>query len=131
MPLTPLRLPDPTRLESRADVPLERNVLAPIRAFLNEFTRALSLFLSDLASTVDFNTPRKGEVTLTPSATSTIVYDRLCTAKSVVFLQPTTTNAGFDWASGAFYWITSDESFTISHSSDPATDRTFNYVLFQ
>ena len=70
-----------------------------------------------------------GDVTLTASSTTTTLTDARITASSVICFMPTTENAAYahttlrvtDRANG---------SATLTHASDPTTDRTFGYAIF-
>lgn len=71
-------------------------------------------------------TNNTGEVTLTPSTTSTTVKNILCNANSVVILQPVTANA----AGLATPWPEADSGeFIIHHASNASVDLTFRYVI--
>lgn len=77
-----------------------------------------------------------GSVTLTASATTTSVTDYRVGPESVILLMPTTTNAALE-ASGhlqidtaaCFVSSRSKNTFTITHSNDPSTNRTFGYAI--
>lgn len=67
------------------------------------------------------------QVTLTPSATTTVVSAINCSKDSQVFLSPRTANAA---AAVPTTWISAvaNGSFTITHSSTVSIDRTFGIV---
>lgn len=69
-----------------------------------------------------------GSVTLTASATSTVVSERRCGTGSVILLMPTTANAA-GALSTTYIGTTTKESFTITHASAATIDRTFKYVI--
>jgi hypothetical protein len=74
-----------------------------------------------------------GTLTLTASSATTVVNvaaGRLGN-DTIVLLMPTTANAGTEYGSGNVY-ITTDvanKQFTITHTNNAQTDRTFKYVL--
>jgi hypothetical protein len=80
-----------------------------------------------------------GEVTLTEnSATSTVTLPHgVLSDNSVILFMPTTSNAAVELASGAMYVsarsvtnrFDSNSTFTITHTNNAQTDRTFKYVL--
>ena len=72
-------------------------------------------------------TNNTGEITLTPSATSSVFTDNFCNSNSVVLLVPVTANAANN-ASG-LYVTAGDKTFTVNHSSSAQTDKTFRYVI--
>jgi hypothetical protein len=70
-----------------------------------------------------------GNVTLTPGATATVVKAVNCGKDSRIFLTPQTANA----AAALAYVQAADVglgSFTITHDSNAATDRTFSWGAF-
>ena len=66
-------------------------------------------------------------VTLTASATTTIVTDQRCGPDAYVGLMPTTANAAD--ALSTTYVSATKGSFTITHASNTQTDRTFRYCI--
>lgn len=66
-----------------------------------------------------------GETTLTASATSTVVDAPNCGPQSCVFLSPVTAHAA---AIVAYVSSVSAGSFTITHTSNANTDKTFRWV---
>jgi hypothetical protein len=71
-----------------------------------------------------------GTVTLTNSATSTVVADYRVGGDSVVLFEPTTSDAASEIAAGGMYVSArSKHAFTITHAS-ATTTRSFNYVVF-
>lgn len=73
-------------------------------------------------------TVTRGTCTLDANQTTTQVSDAAVMSSDLVFLQPTSANA-----SSEDHWIsaTAAGSFTITHASDAATDRTFNYHVLR
>lgn len=68
-----------------------------------------------------------GNVTLTASATTTVVADPRAHINSKVLLMPKSANAA---AALATTWLTpAARSVTITHASATSTDRSFGYVL--
>lgn len=74
-----------------------------------------------------------GSVTLTPSATVTVVNEPLVGSSSIVLLMPQTAHAAADLAGGALYIAPADyvsgASFKITHASNSQTDRSFGYAV--
>lgn len=68
-----------------------------------------------------------GTVTLTASATSTVVTPQNCAPGSAVFLFPKTANAAAA-LSTTYVGTVAKQSFTITHASAVSVDRTFFYV---
>lgn len=68
-----------------------------------------------------------GEVTLTPSASSTVVNNNLCNENSVVLITPVTSNAGQHLQN--YYIVAGDKQFTVYHNSSSNTDKTIRYVI--
>jgi len=69
-----------------------------------------------------------GAVTLTVSATTTVVTDARMSVDGNVLLMPTTANAA--GAITTTYVSARDNgSFTLTHASAASTDRTFGYVI--
>lgn len=71
-----------------------------------------------------------GELTLTPSATSTVVQAQNCGPTSRVVLTPRTANAAA--ALGTTYIpeaTTVEGQFTVTHSNNAQTDRTYGYAI--
>lgn len=72
-----------------------------------------------------------GSVSLTASATTTAVSDRLCGPDSVIVFMPTTANAAGEIGGGLMYVSARVEGqFTITHANAGSTDRTFAYCIF-
>jgi ethanolamine utilization microcompartment shell protein EutS len=69
-----------------------------------------------------------GQVTLTPSSTTTVVADPLATASSHIDLCPLTANAA---AAQAAIYVSSrgQAAFTLTHASAASGDRTFSYRI--
>jgi hypothetical protein len=68
-----------------------------------------------------------GSVTLTASATSTVVTADNCAPGSAVFLFPKTANAAAA-LSTTYVGTVAKQSFTITHANNAQTDRSFFYV---
>ena len=69
-----------------------------------------------------------GSVTLTQSATTTVINNRLIGSDSRIILCPTTSTAatGLD---KVHYSYTAEYQITLTHDSTADTDRTYNYIL--
>lgn len=67
-----------------------------------------------------------GEVTLAPSATSTVVKNILCNENSVVTMQALTSQAA---SLSPVYLVPGDKEFTIHHPLDISTTMVFRYVV--
>jgi hypothetical protein len=97
--------------------------------FLQANSQSNENFLKKIVLVVNLlmngKTNNTGEITLTASATSTVISNNLVNANSVILLSPVTANA----ASADVYAEAGDKQFTLRHSSDVATDRTFRYVI--
>lgn len=71
-----------------------------------------------------------GEVTLTNSATSTVVTDIRVGAESLIVFMPITADAATELAAGGMYVSgQGKQTYTITHASDTTT-RTFRYAVF-
>ncbi len=71
-----------------------------------------------------------GEVTLTNSATSTVVTDIRVGADSLIVFQPITADAATELAAGSMYVSSQGkQTFTVTHASDTTT-RTFRFAVF-
>ena len=74
-----------------------------------------------------------GTVTLTASATSTVVANALAGEGSVILLMPQTPHAAAELGNGTAYIAPADSvsgaSFKITHASNSQTDRVFGYVI--
>jgi hypothetical protein len=68
-----------------------------------------------------------GTVTLTASATSTVVTPQNCAPGSAVFLFPKTANAA-GALSTTYVSAVGKQTFTIAHANNAQVDRTFFYV---
>jgi hypothetical protein len=70
----------------------------------------------------------RGQFTLTPNATQTIVEDAICTTVSVIPFMPVSASAA---AAIPTTWIssTTNGSFVVEHASSAATDREFRYAV--
>ncbi len=68
-------------------------------------------------------------ITITNSATSTVVTDYRVGSESVILFMPTTSAGATELASGSMYVSArSKNSFTITHTNDTTT-RSFDYVV--
>lgn len=86
--------------------------------------RPLKIFIDFLTSLFN-RSPQLGNVILTPGSTTTVVEDVRVTTDSKIFLSPTSST------SGTITYITKARGgFTLNHASTAATDKTFDYVLF-
>lgn len=71
-----------------------------------------------------------GTATLTANTTSTSVADARAGAAAFIQFMPTTTSAANEIGSGTLYMKNRGKQvFTIKHSNDTTTDRTFVYTL--
>lgn len=77
---------------------------------------------------LDGHTNNAGSVTLTASATSTVVTDARAGTDSVIVFMPTTANAATAAASLYVSARTSGQ-FTLTHASNAAVDQDFEYAL--
>lgn len=68
-----------------------------------------------------------GEVTFTPSMTTTDIDEPRISAYSVILLMPLTANAAT--AMQSVYITTTNGTATINHPSDAATDQDFRYLV--
>lgn len=89
--------------------------------------RDLSKFALSLQQLASGRSNAVGTVTLRPNETTTTIEDLNCAAGSTIILTPATANAAA--ASGSWYVTPANKSFTITHDSDPQTDRTFYYAI--
>ena len=78
--------------------------------------------------TIDGKLNSTGSVTLTASATSTVVAEARSGPDSVVLFMPTTANAAAELAT-MFVSSRGKQTFTITHANNGQTDRTFKYVV--
>ncbi len=78
--------------------------------------------------TIDGKLNSTGSVTLTASATSTVVAEARSGPDSVVLFMPTTANAAAELAT-MFVSLRGKQTFTITHANNAQTDRTFKYVV--
>lgn len=72
-----------------------------------------------------------GSVTLTASATTTVVAAPTCGAESKIFLFPATANAAAELGNGTAYILSANiikEQFTVTHANNAQTDRTFYWL---
>lgn len=71
-----------------------------------------------------------GSFTCTASAATTSVTDFRAGEDSVILLMPTTANAASEQGAGTIFVSTrAKQSFTVTHSNNAQTDRTFDYVI--
>ena len=78
--------------------------------------------------TIDGKLNSTGSVTLTASATSTVVAEARSGPDSVILFMPTTANAAAELAT-MFVSSRGKQTFTITHANNGQTDRTFKYVV--
>ena len=78
---------------------------------------------------LDGRTNGAGEITLTASATSTVVSDPRAGTDSVILFMPLTAAAATAQAS-IYVSSRGDGTFTVTHASDPAADQNFEYALY-
>lgn len=72
-----------------------------------------------------------GSVTLTASATSTVVTSDVVNDEDTVLLSPMTANAAAEIGAGtAYVSAVAKGSFTITHANAVSTDRTFRWATF-
>lgn len=69
-----------------------------------------------------------GQITLTPSSTTTVVLDRLATKDSHIDLTPLTANAAAAMAT-TYVSARGQGTFTLTHASSATVDRTFTYRI--
>ena len=71
-----------------------------------------------------------GEVTLTNSATSTVVTDVRVGAESLIVFMPITAGAATELAAGGMYVSSQGkQTFTVTHANN-STARTFRFAVF-
>lgn len=73
-----------------------------------------------------------GEVTLTPSATSTTLTDVRISPQSVIVWHPRTANAAAELANGTMYITDANMgngTATITHANNAQTDRDFRFAV--
>ena len=71
-----------------------------------------------------------GQVTLTNSATSTVVTDIRVGAESLIVFMPITADAATELAAGGMYVSSQGkQTFTVTHASTTTT-RTFRFAIF-
>ena len=81
-------------------------------------------------NTVDGKMNVTGEVTLTNSATSTVVTDIRVGAESLIVFMPITADAATELAAGGMYVSSQGkQTYTITHANDTTT-RTFRVGIF-
>ncbi|MCC6779766.1 MAG: hypothetical protein IT537_24560 [Hyphomicrobiales bacterium] len=72
-----------------------------------------------------------GTLTLTASASSTVVTAPNCGAGSTVLLTPKTANAAAEIGNGTLYIATvANGSFTVTHANNAFADRSFMWAAF-
>lgn len=72
-----------------------------------------------------------GMLTLTPSASSTVVTAPNCGSGSTVLLTPKTANAAAEIGNGTLYIATvANGSFTVTHANNALADRSFMWAAF-
>jgi len=93
---------------------------------LGEWLRQIALGVNQILNTGAANA--KGAVTLTASTTTTTLSDRRLGGNSKVMFSPTTENAR---AAGVPAVTAKDQySATLTHTNTAATDKTYDYVIF-
>lgn len=81
-------------------------------------------------NTVDGKMNVTGEVTLTNSATSTVVTDVRVGAESLIVFMPITAGAATELAAGGMYVSSQGkQTFTVTHANN-STTRTFRFAVF-
>jgi hypothetical protein len=90
-----------------------------VHEHLREIARAANNILGGKLNT-------RGTLTLTASDTTTAVTDARVSPTSRIHLMPTTLSAAGALAT-TYVSSRGDRTFTVTHSSDAATDRTFEY----
>lgn len=71
-----------------------------------------------------------GFVTLAANANNTVVIDDRCGITTFIEFMPRTASAATEKGSGVMYVSSQGkQTFTITHSNTPETDRTFIYTL--
>lgn len=88
-------------------------------------SRAIALAVRQLANGKINST---GTVTLTAAATTTQVPDERAGGDSVILLMPQTANAATA-ISTTYVSARTKQSFTLTHTNNAQTDRTFGYVV--
>lgn len=74
-----------------------------------------------------------GRVTLTAGVSSTVVERYGFSSRDVLVFDPLTANAAAELAAGTMFVAEADRAkgqFTITHSNNGQTDRTFRYLFF-
>lgn len=72
----------------------------------------------------------RGDLTLTASSDTTVVEDSNVGGSSCVLLSPTSASAASEKASGNMYVsYTGKQTFTITHTNNSISDRSFRYVV--
>jgi hypothetical protein len=65
------------------------------------------------------------QVTLTPSTTTTVIFDERISVQTAIFFSALTAHAATALASGSLYVIPAAGTATIHHASNAATDQSF------
>ena len=96
-----------------------------------EFAQKVALVVNGI---MQGRTNNYGTVTLTANAATTTVTlaEGRLSANSVILFEPTTLNAAIELYGGTMYRSATNvlsKTFTITHSNDASTDRTFNYAI--
>lgn len=90
--------------------------------------RSVERIVGQVRALAEGRTIAAGQVTLRANETTTTVTNAIISAASFPVLFPTTASAATAVGAGAVYVGTvSNGSFVITHNSDAATDRTFNW----
>lgn len=78
---------------------------------------------------VDGRNNAAGTVTLTPSATETVITGDTINENAAFLCFPQTATAASEFAAGTMYATVTKGQVTITHGSSAATDRTFRYTI--
>lgn len=102
--------------------PLAREYMVDERQHRTEIARTANLAMRGQSN-------NSFQVTLTPSATSTVITDPRISLQTAVHLSAITASAATALASGSLYVVAADGTATIHHPSNAATDQTFAVSL--
>ncbi len=95
--------------------------LADPAEWLRQIALAVNLLIDGRSNAI-------GELTLTPSQSSTAVTDLRVGTDSRILLMPTTANAAAALAT-SYIDIVGKQAFTIKHANNAQTDRIFKYSI--
>lgn len=99
-----------------------------IRSSYRSFLLALVDIRTALSGLANGRSNAIGSVTLTASATTTVVTDSNVSADSVIALMPTTATA-VSADTLVYVSAVTDGTFTLTHDNNAAIDRTFKYSI--